>query len=74
MKPYLQLLTNWRIVALMLLSTVAMMLILSESASLTALLITKLTGFALAYGCYRLSQHWDRKGLINELNIYSENV
>ena len=74
MKPYLQLLTNWRIVALMLLSTVAMMLILSESVSLTALIITKLTGFALAYCCYRLSQHWDRKGLINELNIYSENV
>ncbi len=70
MKPYLQLLTNWRIVALMLLSTVAMMLILSECVSLTALLITKLTGFALAYGCYRLSQHWDKKGLINELNIF----
>lgn len=70
MEPYLQLLTNWRIVALMLLSTVAMMLILSESVSLTALIITKLTGFALAYGCYRLSQHWDKKGLINELNIF----
>lgn len=70
MKPYLQLLTNWRIVALAALAIVAMLLLLSESVSLKALIITKLTGFALAYGCYRLSQHWDRKDLINELNIF----
>lgn len=71
MKQYLKLLLNWRIVALMLLSTVAMMLILCECVSLTALIITKLVGFGLAYGCYRLAQRWDKKGLINELDIFN---
>lgn len=71
MKQYLKLLLNWRIVALMLLSTVAMMLILSECDKLSTLLTTKAVGFAIAYGCYRLAQHWDKKGLINELDIFN---
>ena len=71
MKPYLHLLTNWRIVALMLLATVALALILSECEKISTLLIIKAVGFALAYGCYRLSQHWDKKGLINELDIFN---
>lgn len=70
MRQYLNLLTNWRIVALAALAIVAMMLILSECDQLPTLLATKVAGFAIAYGCYRLSQHWDKKGLINELNIF----
>jgi hypothetical protein len=70
MKPYLQLLTNWRIVALAALAIVAILLILGECEKISTLLIVKAAGFAIAYGCYRLSQHWDKKGLINELNIF----
>lgn len=72
MKQYLNLLLNWRIDALMLLATVAMLLILSESDVLSTLLATKVAGFALAYACYRLSQAWDKRGLIDELNIFNE--
>lgn len=70
MRPYLQLLTNWRIDLLMVLAIVALVLILGECEDLSTLLATKLVGFALAYGCYKLSQAWDKKGLIDELKIF----
>lgn len=71
MKPYLQLLTNWRINLLMALAIVALVLILGECEKISTLLIVKAVGFAIAYGCYRLAQRWDRKGLINELDIFN---
>ena len=71
MKPYLQLLTNWRIALLMALAIVALVLILGECEKISTLLIVKAVGFAIAYGCYRLTQRWDRKGLINELDIFN---
>lgn len=71
MKPYLQLLTNWRIDVLMVLAIVAFALILGECDDLSTLIASKLVGFGLAYGCYRLAQRWDRKGLINELDIFN---
>lgn len=70
MKPYLKPFLNWRIDTLMLLAMVAMMLILSECDQLPTLLATKVAGFATAYGYYRLSQHWDKQGLIDELNVF----
>lgn len=71
MKPYLQLLTNWRIDLIMALAIVALVLILGECEKISTLLIVKAVGFAIAYGCYRLAQRWDRKGLINELDIFN---
>lgn len=71
MKPYLQLLTNWRIDLLMALAIVALVLILGECEKISTLLIVKAVGFAIAYGCYRLAQRWDKKGLINELDIFN---
>lgn len=71
MKPYLQLLTNWRIDLLMALAIVALVLILGECEKISTLLIVKAVGFAIAYGCYRLAQAWDKKGLINELDIFN---
>ena len=71
MKPYLQLLTNWRIDLLMALAIVALVLILGECDKLSTLLTTKAVGFAIAYGCYRLAQRWDKKGLIDELDIFN---
>ena len=71
MKPYLQLLTNRRIDLLMALAIVALVLILGECEKISTLLIVKAVGFAIAYGCYRLAQRWDKKGLINELDIFN---
>ena len=71
MKQYLKPFINWRIDLLVLLAMVAMLLILSECDKLSTLLTTKAVGFAIAYGCYRLAQRWDRKGLINELDIFN---
>lgn len=71
MRPYLQLLLNWRIDLLMVLATVALALILCECEDLSILIATKLVGFAIAYGCHRLAQNWDKRGLIDELNIFN---
>lgn len=71
MRPYLQLLTNWLIDLLMVLAIVALALILSECEKISTLLIIKAVGFAIAYGCFKLSQVWDKKGLINELDIFN---
>ena len=53
---------------------VAFVLILGETESLKVFLFIKVLGFALGYLCYRLSKHWDERGLIDELNVYSENI
>lgn len=71
MKPYLKLFLNWRIDVLMALAIVAFMLILGECEDISTLIATKLVGFGLAYGCYKLSQVWDKQGLIDELNIFN---
>lgn len=70
MKQYIKPFLNWRIDTLMLLAMVAMLLILSECDHLSTLLTTKVAGFAIAYGCYRLAQAWDKKGLIDKLNVF----
>ncbi len=70
MKQYIKPFLNWRINLLMALAIVALVLILGECEKISTLLIVKAVGFAIAYGCYRLSQHWGKKGLINELNIF----
>lgn len=71
MKQYLKPFLNWRIDLLMALAIVALVLILGECEKISTLLIVKAVGFAIAYGCYRLAQRWDRKGLINELDIFN---
>ncbi len=71
MKQYIKPFLNWRINLLMALAIVALALILSECEKISTLLIVKVVGFAIAYGCYRLAQRWDRKGLINELDIFN---
>lgn len=71
MKQYIKPFLNWRIDLLMALAIVALVLILGECEKISTLLIVKAVGFAIAYGCYRLAQRWDRKGLINELDIFN---
>lgn len=71
MKQYIKPFLNWRINVLMALAIVALVLILGECEKISTLLIVKAVGFAIAYGCYRLAQRWDRKGLINELDIFN---
>lgn len=71
MKQYIKPFLNWRIDLLMALAIVALVLILGECEKISTLLIVKTVGFAIAYGCYRLAQRWDRKGLINELDIFN---
>lgn len=71
MKQYIKPFLNWRINLLMALAIVALVLILGECEKISTLLIIKAVGFAIAYGCYRLAQRWDRKGLINELDIFN---
>ncbi len=71
MKQYIKPFLNWRINLLMALAIVALVLILGECEKISTLLIVKAVGFAIAYGCYRLAQRWDRKGLINELDIFN---
>lgn len=74
MKKYLIPLLNWRVLVLTLLSMVAFVLILGDTDDLTVFMFIKVLGFALGYLCYRLSKHWDERGLIDELNVYSENL
>lgn len=71
MKQYIKPFLNWRINLLMALAIVALVLILGECEKISTLLIVKAVGFAIAYGCYRLAQAWDKKGLINELDIFN---
>lgn len=71
---YLTPLRNWRIVALTILAMVAFALIIGETDDLTTFVTIKAAGFALAYACYRLSCHFDRRHLIDELNVFSEDL
>lgn len=73
MKKYLTPFLNWRVLVLTVLAMAALVLILGEAESLKVFLSIKAVGFALGYLCYRLSKHWDERGLIDELNVYSEN-
>lgn len=70
MKQYIKPFLNWRINVLMALAIVAFVLILGECEGLSTLIATKFVGFALAYGCYKLFQAWDKQGLIDELNVF----
>ena len=74
MKKYLIPFLNWRVLVLTLLSMVAFVLIMGETESLKVFLLIKVLGFALGYLCYRLGKYWDERGLISELDVYSENV
>ena len=69
---YLKLFTNWRIVFLTVIYMAAFILIFSESENITAIIATKLIGFALGYTGYTLSKSWGDKGLIDEINVFSE--
>lgn len=74
MKKYLIPLLNWRVLVLSLLAMAAALLILGDTDNLTVFMIIKTAGFGLGYLCYRLFRHWDERGLINELSVYSENL
>lgn len=74
MKKYLTPFLNWRVLVLTVLAMAALVLILGEAESLKVFLSIKVLGFALGYLCYRLSRYWDERGLIDELNVYSENI
>lgn len=74
MKKYLLPLLNWRVLVLSLLAMMALVLILGDTDDLTVFMIIKTAGFGLGYLCYRLFRHWDERGLINELSVYSENL
>lgn len=72
MRQYLNIFFNWRIDALLILAIMAFILIFSECDVLSILIATKAAGFALAYAVYKLHQYWDNQGLVNELDIFSE--
>ena len=74
MKKYIIPLLNWRVLVLAALALVAFVLVVGEAEDITVLLLTKATGFAMGYACFRLGSHWDKAGLIDELNVYGENV
>lgn len=74
MKKYLIPLLNWRVLVLSLLAMAAALLILGDTDDLTVFMIIKPAGFGLGYLCYRLFRHWNERGLINELSVYSENL
>lgn len=72
MKKYIIPLLNWRVLVLATLAILAFILVIGETEDLTALLITKAAGFGLGWLCFRLGSHWDKAGLIDELNKLSE--
>lgn len=74
MKKYLLPLLNWRVLVLSLLAMMALVLILGDTDDLTVFMLIKPAGFGLGYLCYRLARHWDARGLISELDVYSENL
>ena len=67
MKTLLNIYRNWRTQVLTALVIIDAVLLLSESDNQHALIITKTVGFALAYGIYKLTQHWHDKGKIDKL-------
>lgn len=74
MKKYLLPLLNWRVLVLSLLAMMALVLILGDTDDLTVFMIIKPAGFGLGYLFYRLARNWDARGLISELDVYSENL
>ena len=74
MKKYLIPFTNWRIAVLSLLAVLALVLIIAEADNIALLLAIKASGFAIGYACYRLSTLWDKRGLIDELKVFSEGL
>lgn len=74
MKKYLIPLSNWRVLVLSLLAMMALVLILGDTDDLTVFMFIKPAGFGLGYLFYRLARHWDARGLISELDVYSENL
>lgn len=67
MKTLLNIYRNWRTQVLTALVVIDVVLLLSESDNLQALIITKAVGIALAYVIYKLTQHWHDTGKIDEL-------
>ena len=70
MKTLLKMTTNWRIPVLFATFTIATVLILGETESLTALLILKASGFGLLFIGMKLSKYWNSKNKIDELKEY----
>lgn len=70
MKEFIDLFKNWRVVALMTVFIFATILILGEANDLSVLILTKIIGFTLIYACIVLHNTWNRKGKIDELKNY----
>lgn len=67
MKKILSIYTNWRVLALAVLTMFAFTLLLGETDDLFQFVIIKALGFGVAYIIYRLVKYWDSKGKINDL-------
>ena len=74
MKKYLLPLLNWRVIVLTALAIVAAFLILGDTDTPAVFLTIKVAGAGIAYLAYRLARYWDARGLIDELNVYSDNL
>lgn len=74
MKKYLIPLLNWRVLVLTALAMLAFLLLAGETDDMTVFLFIKVLGIGCGYACYRLGNRWDKLGLIDELNVYSENI
>lgn len=69
---YLQIVFNWRIVALTAIAVIAFLLIACDCADFGLFLMTKFLGAVLAYACLRMSERWDSAGLLKELAVFDE--
>ena len=74
MKKYLIPFRNWRVLVLTALAMLALLLLAGETDDMTVLLLIKAIGFGCGWLCFRLGNRWDKLGLIDELNVYSENI
>lgn len=72
MKKYLIPFLNWRILVLNAIAMLAFLLLAGDTDDIIVFLFIKVLGFGCGYACYRLVERWDKLGLINELNVYSE--
>lgn len=70
---YLKAFKNWRIIALTVMAAGAIILILSESESMVALLATKAIGFIIGFFIYKIGKDWYNKGLIDEIDEFTDN-
>lgn len=73
MKKYLKPLLNWRIDVLTVLAMLAIVLIMGDTENIIVFCSIKAAAFTLGYSCYRLALRWDKQGLIDELNVFTEN-